>query len=111
MKEIAGLHKADRKKYMKNAKDVSDIALWENNIQYYKEAYSKSLEKIMSNGAQYQATRNNKAMEYRKFEVNQPSWNTVFVSRHLPEKLKDLEILSKNLGGAGTNQQRTSLHQ
>ena len=97
VKEIASLHKPERKKYMKNAKEVSEIALWENNIIYYKEAYSKSLEKLMASGDSFQATRNNKSMEYRKFEVNQPSWNTVFVSRQLPESLKDLEILSKNL--------------
>ena len=42
-------------------------------------------------------TRNQKSMEYRKFEVNQPTWNSVIVTRHLPESLKDLEILSKNL--------------
>lgn len=30
-------------------------------------------------------------------EFNQPSWNSVVVTRHLPEKLKDLETLSKNL--------------
>ncbi len=30
-------------------------------------------------------------------EYNQPSWNSVVVSRHLPEKLKDLEVLSRNL--------------
>ena len=95
--EIASLHKEERKKYMKNAKEVSEIALWQNNIIYYKEAYSKSLEKIQSLGNTYPATKNGKSMEYRKFEVNQPSWNSVFVSRHLPESLKDLEILSKNL--------------
>ena len=32
-----------------------------------------------------------------KIDVNQPSWNSVFVSRHLPDSLKDLEILSRNL--------------
>ena len=48
--EIASLHKEERKKYMKNAKEVSEIALWQNNIIYYKEAYSKSLEKIQSRG-------------------------------------------------------------
>lgn len=30
-------------------------------------------------------------------EFNQPSWSSVVVSRHLPEKLHDLEILSHNL--------------
>ena len=30
-------------------------------------------------------------------EYNQPSWASVVVSRHIPEKLHDLEILSRNL--------------
>ena len=95
--EIASLRKDVRKTYMQNAKDVSEIALWENNIIYYKEAYSKALEKIISVKGLYPSAKNDKNMEYRKFEVNQPTWNSVFVSRHLPESLKDLEILSKNL--------------
>ena len=97
VKEIASLRKDSRKKYMQNAKDVSEIALWENNIIYYKEAYSKALEKLISVMGSFPETRNQKSMEYRKFEVNQPTWNSVIVTRHLPESLKDLEILSKNL--------------
>ena len=30
-------------------------------------------------------------------QTNQPSWNSVVVTRHLPEKLHNLEVLSKNL--------------
>ena len=96
VKEIATIHKETRRKYMQNAKDVSEIALWSNNIVYYKEAYSGALEKLISVKGAYPATKNQKSM-YKKFEVNQPTWNSVFVSRHLPESLKDLEILSKNL--------------
>ena len=95
--EIASLRKDSKKKYMQNAKDVSEIALWENQIVYYKEAYSKALEKLISVAGTYPSTRTEKHMEYRKFEVNQPTWNSVIVSRHLPDSLKDLEILSKNL--------------
>ena len=97
IKEIASLRKDSRKKVMQNAKDVSEIALWENNIVYYKEAYSKALEKLISVNGEFPTTKNVKTMNYKKFEVNQPTWNSVFVSRHLPESLKDLEILSKNL--------------
>ncbi|MBR5498912.1 MAG: DUF3417 domain-containing protein, partial [Bacteroidales bacterium] len=95
--EIAALDKRARKKYMKNAKDVSEIALWENNIVYYKEAYSKALQKLISVKGEFPMAKNEKNMQYKKFEVNQPTWNSVFVTRHLPESLKDLEILSKNL--------------
>ncbi len=94
--EIASLRKDSRKKYMQNAKDVSEIALWGNNIVYYKEAYSKALEKLIAAGGSYPSTRNERNMEYRKFEVNQPTWNSVIVSRHLPQSHKDLSILSKN---------------
>ena len=48
VKEIARLNKETRKVYMDNAKEVSEVALWENNIIYYKEAYSKALEKVIS---------------------------------------------------------------
>ena len=94
VKEIATIRKDTRKKYMQNAKEVSEIALWENNIVYYKEAYSKALEKLISVMGSFPEARNIKSMEYRKFEVNQPTWNSVIVSRHLPDSLKDLETLS-----------------
>jgi len=97
VKEIASLRKDTRKKYMQNAKEVSDIALWENNIVYYKEAYSKALEKVISEKGAFPEMRDEKSMQYKKIDVNQPSWNSVFVSRHLPDSLKDLETLSRNL--------------
>ena len=54
--EIAALRKDSKKKYMQNAKEVSEIALWENNIIYYKEAYSRSLEKLIAVGGVYPST-------------------------------------------------------
>ena len=97
IREIASLTAETRQGYMDNARDVSNIALWENNIVYYKEAYSKALNKVISEKGAFPEFRDEKPMEYKKNEVNQPSWSSVFVSRHLPESLKDLEILSKNL--------------
>lgn len=97
IKEIASLRKDVRKKYMKNAKEVSEIALWENNIVYYKEAYSKALDKLMLVMGDLPAIKNKKFMQYKKIDVNHPTWNSVFVERHLPQSLKDLETLSKNL--------------
>ena len=97
VKEIAGLTKEERKNYMKNAGEVSEIALWENNIVYYKEAYSKALEKVIAEKGAFPEVRDDKIMNYKKIDVNQPSWNSVFVSRHLPDSLKGLETLSRNL--------------
>lgn len=97
VREIARLNKEGRKVYMDNAKEVSEIALWENNIIYYKEAYSRALEKVISEKGAFPETRVEKTIQYMKIDVNQPSWGSVFVSRHLPDSLKDLETLSRNL--------------
>ena len=96
MKEIANLDKSGRQVYMSNAKEVSEIALWENNIVYYKQAYSEALEKVISEKGAFPETRSEKSMQY-KIDVNKPSWNSVFFLRHLPDSLKDLEVLSRNL--------------
>ncbi len=97
IREIARLSREDRKAYMDNAREVSEIALWDKNIAYYKEAYSKAIEKVISEKGAFPEFRDDKPMEYRKNDVNSPSWSSVFVSRHLPETLKDLETLSQNL--------------
>ena len=97
VKEIARLTKEERKAYMDNAREVSEIALWENNIVYYKEAYSAALGKVIAEKGAFPEVRDDKVMHYKKIDVNQPSWNSVFVSRHLPDSLKDLETLSRNL--------------
>ncbi len=96
-KEIASLDKASRSRYMENAKSVSEIALWENNIMYYKQAYSAAINKVISERGNYPQTKSDKPMQYNRIDVNQPSWNSVFIIRHLPDGLKDLEVLSRNL--------------
>ncbi len=97
IKEIAFLTKEERKEYMDNAREVSEIALWERNIVYYKKAYSMALEKVISEKGAFPQFRDDKAMYYNKIDVNKPSWNSVFVSINLPEALKDLDVLSRNL--------------
>ena len=97
VKEIARLTKEERKAYMDNAREVSGIALWENNIIYYKKAYSMAIEKVIAEKGAFPEVRDDKTMHYKKIDVNQPSWNSVFVSRHLPDILKGLETLSRNL--------------
>lgn len=97
VKEIARLSKEERKSYMEDARNVSEIALWENNIVYYKEAYSMALAKVIAEKGAFPEATDEKTMHYKKIDVNQPSWNSVFVSRHLPDSLKGLETLSRNL--------------
>jgi len=95
VKEIASLDKVQRRKYRENAREVAQIALWDNQIVYYKEAYSIALEKIKANRDSYKSK--DKTMQYFKTDVTSPAWRSIIVTRHLPEKLSRLEKLSKNL--------------
>ena len=93
--EIARLDPESRKEYRENAREVSKTALWENQIIYYMEAYSRALAKVQENRASYKTK--DKTMQYFKADVTTPSWRSILVTRHLPEKLSRLEKLSKNL--------------
>ena len=85
-----------------SAREISKIALWENLIAYYREAYSVALENAVS--------RTNKAIyegggsytEQIKFirqqlVSNNPSWTRLMIEKTLPDRLHPLEVLSKNL--------------
>ena len=95
IREIADLELDKRNVYRENAREVAQIALWDNQIIYYKEAYSLALGKVQERKATYKVKE--KTMQYSKTDVNNPSWRTILVTRHLPEKLSRLEKLSKNL--------------
>ncbi|MBQ0143624.1 MAG: DUF3417 domain-containing protein [Bacteroidales bacterium] len=97
IREIAALDDEGRKAYMSNARQVSKIALWDNQIRYYKEAYSKALAKVAQARETFSEGNNEKHITYRKMNINNPSWKSVMVTRHLPEALSGLETLSKNL--------------
>jgi len=93
--EVSELPKAERKKYRENAREVAQIALWDNQIVYYQQAYSQALEKVADKRSSYKAQ--DKTMQYTKTDIINPNWRSVLVTRHLPEKLSRLEKLSKNL--------------
>ena len=95
--EISTLERPVRIEYMKNARKVADGALWENQIKYYQEAWSKALEKIVEKRGEFPSIREDYSMEINTIEINAPSWKSVMVTRRLPEALEGLETLSKNL--------------
>lgn len=95
--EIASLDEKQHALYMENAREVASIALWENQIEYYQQAYSIALKKVSDNASAYKNITDDKQMSYEKIEIKAPSWKSVMVTRHLPEALSGLEVLSKNL--------------
>ncbi len=96
IREMASLDKKTRKVYRENAREVAQIALWDHQIKYYKEAYSIALSRVQERSDSYQQKKK-KTMQYFKADVTNPSWRSILVTRHLPEKLSRLEKLSKNL--------------
>lgn len=81
-----------------NAKEVSTIALWNNLIRYYHEAFgiaiSKSHVRIEERPVQKSESTPNIDKNH---QINQPTWLSVMIHRSIPEKLKALDELSKNL--------------
>ncbi len=97
IEEIASLDEQTFAEYCENAGNVAGIALWKNQIKYYYEAYELALGKVMERVGDIQTRIKEKHMEFNRLKINSPSWKSVMVSRHLPESLAGLEILSKNL--------------
>ncbi len=95
--EVSSLDKKGEKKYRDNAKSVSEIALWRNNLKFYKEAYSLAIERVIERKGKFPEKNNIKSMTYKKIDVGTPSWNRVLVTRNIPERLRYLDIISKNL--------------
>ena len=96
IREIAGLELADLRAYMESAREVASLALWENQIDCYKEAYSIALGRVIAARGDWHEHKKEQ-MKYEKIEVNAPSWTSVMVTRHLPSELSGLERLAKNL--------------
>jgi len=97
IEEMASLDADKAQEYRHNAKDVSKIALWDNQIEYYREAYSLAIDKVVLRQGSYPAQKEGKNMENYKLQIDAPSWKSVMVTRHLPEEISGLETLCKNL--------------
>jgi len=98
MLEISKLGKSRMDEYRENAKEVSSVALWENQIKYYKEAYSRAISKVVRSKGEFPAMADEKDnITYKINAANKPSWSSILVNKILPERLKPLDVLAKNL--------------
>ena len=87
----------DYERCRENAKEIARLALWENNIDYYKSAYDMAIGKVIEKFGAYPLLQEDNDQSYRKQMANRPNWNSILVNRSLPPKLKALEVISKNL--------------
>lgn len=81
-----------------SAKQVSQIALWDNLMKYYKEAYHKAISKSSSRSENvYEYANETVSYIEKHLSVNEPTWVSIMIHRSIPEKLKALDDLSQNL--------------
>ena len=98
IEEMISLSEEQEEEIRKNAKEVSTIALWSHQIQYYKRAYTLALEKIIANVGNFPQQKDESELLVRKdVVVNTPQWSRIMIQKQLPKRLSGLDLLSKNL--------------
>ena len=98
--EFSMLTNDERKTRREMAYTISRIALWSNLIEYYQNAYDLALQKVEKREALFKNQRVIKTPIEAFIEPpipNKPIWRNIFIEFKIPEKLKALEALSKNL--------------
>lgn len=85
----------------KSALQISKTALWENLIAFYADAYTRALESVSlrTNRVVIDGGKKDEQINFVKqqLERTQPTWVRLMVERDMPEVLKPLEELTKNL--------------
>ncbi len=93
------LQEGAREKEREGAFSISRIALWENLIIHYWQAYDKALESASGKESTfYEKERIEKLPETEQALVDiHPRWRRVLIQQNIPRQLKPLEELSRNL--------------
>jgi len=87
----------DRERAQENAYAISRIALWKNLVKFYDKAYSIGLSKIADRSDLIKTIQTPHTKVQRVYKSNKVIWNKFNVNPQLPESLKGLEELAKNL--------------
>lgn len=95
--DIVELTEQQKSEYADNASDISKVALWANNIKYYNAAYERAMEKTRAIKGLNPVGKEEPVQTFSRFRSNLPEWKSFIVNKHLPDRLKTLDTLSKNL--------------
>ena len=92
------MNKRDFQAICKNAKEVSKIALWENLVSYYNDAYRMAVGKVNERIAELPVVEEEQwSFIEKKSASATPNWISVIIHRSIPERLRALEELTNNL--------------
>ncbi len=101
MLKYCKINTAEYIKIKKEAFESSKIALWENFMQYYLDAYDIALLKARDRSGAYTKYRrigeDNSQQTFIFPKANQPNWRSIIVKSNLPERLVNLQNLAYNL--------------
>lgn len=97
VRKMSLLTPQEAEKIKENARDVSTIALWDNQLKYYRKAYAIALEKIVENMGAFPVKRDECSTLHRDILRSAPTWSPVTIQKQLPQRLLFLEVLSRNL--------------
>ena len=85
----------------KAAQEVSSTALWKKLFNEYKQAYEEALDNSVSRTNRVLIDGGDRAEQInfvrQQLTSNRPSWHRMMVEKGIPERLKPLEELSRNL--------------
>lgn len=108
IKEYAEKNDDEIKVARESAFELSKTALWKNFIEYYKKAYGIALTKASNRTHRFTHEPKVKAIEtYKDIEypkATEPIWRKIFIQSQLPENLKSLDKLARNIWWSWNNE-------
>ncbi len=84
-----------------SARSISELALWEHLFEYYVKAYDIALERVAqrTHRAVFEGGDAGEQVAFlrQQLETTRPNWVRMMIERDLPERLRPLETLTRNL--------------
>jgi len=96
IRTICSLSPTEYKEAREQAQEIARISLWDNQIDYYYQAFNIALSKLLNRTNLYFDKEKPEQISDVIMNVR-PEWKTFSVEESIPEKLSGLEELSRNL--------------
>jgi len=98
MLTVAGHSKEESLARRLKCKEISKIALWDNQIKFYKEAYSLAIERVILRKGVFPVSQDHKEhISFKRDVSNKPQWSRILIDKRVPPRLANLETISRNL--------------
>ncbi len=93
----SNIHGEEKQHLRRSAHLVSLTALWKNLVKYYFDAYSIAIERAAKRSQDKRFPTLKVTVPAVKRKANEPHWRTVSIELEMPQRLKGLDELARNL--------------